>query len=249
MVANSVQGGIFVPPLRKIWWAVVDRQGVLCDVDKIGDAWPDSHAKAIAKAGTANGFSNESLALSTANLYAATQPGGLLYGLNNSNPFDAHYLTQKSGIGFVTGGIITFGGGVALYQGSTVIGGLGISGDTPCVDHAIAFNMRTELNLTPAIPTPVPVGFNLNDDISYPRGDNRPSGFQHPKCRFDIGRGRDGRDGKDGHDGKDGKDGKDGRDGRDGKDGGHGKDSKDSKDDGYGKEGKSTKDNKPVKGH
>ena len=40
------------------------------------------------------------------------------------------------------GGIITFGGGVALYKSGKVIGGLGVSGDTSCADHAIAYTMR-----------------------------------------------------------------------------------------------------------
>ena len=77
-------GGIFSPNL--MWSAVVDRAGRLCSVIKTGDAWPGSRAIAIAKAGTANDFSNKKLALSTANLYAPTQPRGSLYGLNNSNP-------------------------------------------------------------------------------------------------------------------------------------------------------------------
>ena len=72
-------GGIFKPNL--MWSAVVDRGGTLCSVIKTGDAWPGSRAIAIAKAETANDFSNQKLALSTANLYAPTQPGGSLYGL------------------------------------------------------------------------------------------------------------------------------------------------------------------------
>ena len=56
--------------------AVGDRQGVLCGVVKLGDAWPGSRAIAIAKATTSNAFSNAKLSLSTANLYASTQPGG-----------------------------------------------------------------------------------------------------------------------------------------------------------------------------
>ena len=43
---------------------------------------------AKAKAYTANAFSLPGLALSTANLYAAVQPGGTLYGLQHSNPVD-----------------------------------------------------------------------------------------------------------------------------------------------------------------
>ena len=133
-------GGIFKPNL--MWSAVVDRAGRLCSVIKTGDAWPGSRAIAIAKANTANDFSNKNLALSTANLYAPTQPGGSLYGLNNSNPFNPEFLAPRSGANQFAGGIITFGGGVALYQGGQVIGGLGVSGDSSCADHAIAYRMR-----------------------------------------------------------------------------------------------------------
>ncbi len=59
-------GGIFTPNL--MWSAIVDRKGLLCSVIKTGDAWPGSRAIAIAKAETANDFSNNRLALSTANL-------------------------------------------------------------------------------------------------------------------------------------------------------------------------------------
>ncbi len=74
-------GGLFSP--NRMWSAIVDRVGTLCSVIVTGDAWPGSRAIAIAKATTANGFSNDALALSTANLYGPTQPGGSLYGLND----------------------------------------------------------------------------------------------------------------------------------------------------------------------
>ncbi len=138
-------GGIFKP--NRMWSAVVDRDGRLCSIINTdatnGDAWPGSRAIAIAKAETANDFSNSALALSTANLYAPTQPGGSLFGLNNSNPFNPVFNDNSvPAIGEVPGGIITFGGGVALYSGGQVIGGLGVSGDSSCADHAIAYRMR-----------------------------------------------------------------------------------------------------------
>lgn len=95
---GAIFGQIFPGPNR-MWSAVVDRQGRLCSVIVTGDGWPDSRAIAIAKANTANGFSNDALALSTANLYSATQPGGSLYGLNNSNPFNPDFLRQGTSIG------------------------------------------------------------------------------------------------------------------------------------------------------
>lgn len=174
---GSIFGNILAGPNR-MWSAIVDRSGVLCSVIVTGDAWPGSRSIAIAKASAANDFSNDALALSTANLYAATQPGGSLYGLNNSNPFNPQYQAQGTGINQVPGGIITFGGGVPLYKNGKVIGGLGVSGDSACADHTIAYRMRAQsgFNVIPA-----GVGFNGTDNIDYPASGS-PSGFQHPHC-------------------------------------------------------------------
>ncbi len=177
VVVQLTNGGIFHP--NRMWSAVVDRQGRLCSVIVIGDAWPGSRAIAIAKASTATDFSNDALALSTANLYSATQPGGSLYGLNNSNPFNPNFLQQGTGTGRVPGGIITFGGGVALYSGGEVIGGLGLSGDSACADHVIAYRMRRNAGLD-GIPSGV--GFNGTDNIDYLAPNQPPTGFKHPHC-------------------------------------------------------------------
>jgi uncharacterized protein GlcG (DUF336 family) len=177
----DANGGIFKP--NRMWSAVVDRQGNLCSIVNTnatnGDAWPGSRAIAIAKAETANDFSNSKLALSTANLYAPTQPGGSLYGLNNSNPFKPAFDPQGTGLGRVPGGIITFGGGVALYQGGQVIGGLGVSGDSSCADHAIAYRMRHLAGLD-AIPGGVAPG--NTDNIIYAPAGTFPTGFEQPHC-------------------------------------------------------------------
>jgi uncharacterized protein GlcG (DUF336 family) len=180
-------GGLFKPNPNQMWSAIVDRTGNLCSVIKVGDAWPGSRAIAIAKASTANDFSNQLFALSSANLYAATQPGGSLYGLNNSNPFNPAFNPQGTGIGFVPGGIITFGGGMPLYSGGQVIGGLGVSGDSSCADHAIAFRMRKLAGLdgTPAGPNGTGAGA---DNIIYPPstlniyGPPQTPGFWQPHC-------------------------------------------------------------------
>jgi len=179
-------GGIFATSQNFMSSAVVDRAGRLCSVIKTGDAWPGSRAIAIAKAGTANDFSNSSLALSTANLYAATQPGGSLWGLNNSNPFNPDFLAPRSGANQFVGGIITFGGGVPLYQNGAVIGGLGVSGDSFCADHVIAYRMRrgaTNINGTKLGLDKIPagVGHNNTDNIAYPTSGS-PTGFQQPHC-------------------------------------------------------------------
>lgn len=178
-VIKMDNGGIFSP--NRMWSAVVDRQGKLCSVINSGnDPWPGSRAIAIAKASTANDFSNSGLALSTANLYAAAQPGGSLYGLNNSNPFNPAFEQQNLGVGFVPGGIITFGGGVALYEGGQVIGGLGVSGDSSCADHAIAYRMRHMAGFD-GIP-PNGVGLNGTDNIIYAAVGTTPTGFEQPHC-------------------------------------------------------------------
>jgi len=174
----DANGGIFQP--NRMWSAIVDRQGRLCSVINSGnDPWPGSRAIAIAKASTANDFSNSALALSTANLYAPTQPGGSLYGLNNSNPYNPLFEVSRSDTGLVPGGIITFGGGVALYLNGTVIGGLGVSGDSSCADHAIAFRMRKLAGLDRV---PAGVAPDNSDNIIYAASGTAPSGFEQPHC-------------------------------------------------------------------
>jgi uncharacterized protein GlcG (DUF336 family) len=175
-------GGLFKP--NRMWSAIVDRQGVLCSVIRSDpDAWPGSRSIAIAKASTANDFSNNKTALSTANLYSFTQPAntalattfpaGSLYGLNNSNPFNPAFQAQGTGVGQVPGGIITFGGGVALYSGGQVIGGLGVSGDTAFADHAIAYRMRQRAGLD---------GTPSADNIVYLAAGELPHDVGHPHC-------------------------------------------------------------------
>jgi uncharacterized protein GlcG (DUF336 family) len=181
-------GGLFHPNL--MWSAVVDRQGVLCSVISSNpDAWPGSRSIAIAKASTANDFSNKQFALSTANLYSFTQPAnsnnssaivfpaGSLYGLNNSNPFNPGFQPQGTGVGGVPGGIITFGGGVPLYSNGQVIGGLGVSGDTACADHAIAFRMRKAAGLN---------GTPNDDNIQYLTLGELPHDLKHPHCNVNT---------------------------------------------------------------
>jgi uncharacterized protein GlcG (DUF336 family) len=173
-------GGLFHG--TRMWGAIVDRDGTLCTfVTTIADpsqVWPGSQAIAKAKAYTANAFSLDVLALSTARLYTFAQPGHSLFGLNNSNPFATDFLAPLSGSeggkGQIAGGIITFGGGVPLYQGGKIVGGLGVSGDTACTDHEIAKRVRNLAGLNPP-------GGALVDDISYSSVDGA-SVFTHPLC-------------------------------------------------------------------
>ena len=114
--------------------------------------------------------------LSTANLYAATQPGGSLYGLQASNPVDtavayagttANFGTAKDPlVGKKIGGINVFGGGLALYDANKkLLGAIGVSGDSSCADHNIAWGTRKTLNLDHTTPG---VGPNGTDGIVKP---------------------------------------------------------------------------------
>jgi uncharacterized protein GlcG (DUF336 family) len=163
------------------WAAVVDREGRLCAVavstsDK-ATAWPGSKAIAKAKAFTANAFSSDSTPMSTARLYTMSLPGHSLWGAANGNPLNPRCLlapSQDEPIGEVCGGTIAFGGGLPLYAGQTRVGGLGLSGDTPCADHEVAKRMRKAAGLDPA-------AGGLVDDIVFASIDG-PSIHAHPLC-------------------------------------------------------------------
>jgi uncharacterized protein GlcG (DUF336 family) len=177
---NGDAGGLFHG--ERMWGAVVNRDGKLCAVaasqDDPTQVWPGSQAIAKAKAYTANAFSLDSLALSTARLYTFTQPGHSLWSLGQSNLFNAHFLAAPDGSGGgnneIAGGLIFFGGGVPLYTNGKIVGGLGISGDTSCTDHEIAKRVRDAGGLNP-------MGGKLVDDIQYSKAD-KPSVFTHPLC-------------------------------------------------------------------
>lgn len=179
-----------------MWATVVNRDGTVCAVAFTGktvDAqWPGSRVISAQKANTANAFSLANLALSTANLYSAVQPGGSLFGLQESNPVDmkaaysgnAKHFGSSSDpmVGKRIGGVNVFGGGLALYNvEGQIIGGLGVSGDTSCADHNIAWRLRHALNLDYV---PAGVAPTKNDQIVYDIDAHAKSkgGFGHPLC-------------------------------------------------------------------
>ena len=83
-----------------MWATVVDRDGIVKTVafsgNDRGDQWPGSRIISAQKANTANAFSLPELALSTANLFSAVQPGGFLYGLQHSNPVNTEVAYRGS---------------------------------------------------------------------------------------------------------------------------------------------------------
>jgi uncharacterized protein GlcG (DUF336 family) len=180
-----------------MWGAIVNRDGVVCSVaftgNGRGDQWPGSRVIAAQKANTANAFSLPALALSTANLYTAVQPGGSLYGLQHSNPVDtsvayggdpARYGQEDDPMaGKRIGGVNVFGGGLALYgPGGVLLGALGVSGDSSCADHNIAWRTRHNLNLD-YVPAGVSGDASRPDNIVYDiKNGTSAGGWGHPKC-------------------------------------------------------------------
>jgi uncharacterized protein GlcG (DUF336 family) len=186
-----------------MWATVVNRDGVVCAVaftgNNRGDQWPGSRVISAQKANTANAFSLPTLALSTADLFTATQPGGSLFGLQESNPVDTGVAyggnpanngqSNDPMIGGRIGGVNVFGGGLALYDSSgKIVGGLGVSGDSSCADHNIAWRTRHNLNLD-FVPGGVGPDATRPDNIVYditPQAGQMPgisaSGWGHPSC-------------------------------------------------------------------
>jgi uncharacterized protein GlcG (DUF336 family) len=192
---NTANGGFNLD----MWGTIVNRDGVVCAVAftgaQRGDQWPGSRVISSQKANTANAFSLPKLALATANIYSAVQPGGSLYGLQHSNPVDTSVAYQgPSGNygqsndpmkGEKIGGVNVFGGGLALYNSAGVLmGGLGVSGDSSCADHNIAWKTRFNLNFD-NIPGGVVAGTdNATYDITL-NASGHPvsaSGWGQPAC-------------------------------------------------------------------
>ena len=201
-----------------MWGTIVATDGTVCAVafsgSQFSDQWLASRVISAQKANTANGLSlgegshmpasshfPNGLALSTANLYSAVQPGGSLYGLQHSNPVDPEVAYAANAVLFGTahdplvgtrvGGVNVFGGGlVLLAKGGIRVGGVGVSGDTSCTDHMVAWRVRNTLTLDhlgtvggvsgdPAHPD------NIIFDIKpSPDGGSGISagGFGHPTC-------------------------------------------------------------------
>jgi uncharacterized protein GlcG (DUF336 family) len=186
-----------------MWATVVDTAGVVVAVvytgAKEGDQWQGSRIISAQKANTAMNFSLDAayagfpgLALSTANLYSATQPGGSLFGLQDANPINedvayggdiANYGTAKDFmIGKRIGGTNVFGGGFALYDAAgNLVGAVGVSGDTSCADHAIGWKTRFYLNLD-NVPGGVAPGGTDNIIYDIDGSGTSASGFGHPHC-------------------------------------------------------------------
>lgn len=196
---NQANGGFNLD----MWATVVNRDGVVCAVaftgEDRGSQWPGSRVISAQKANTANAFSLPHLSLATANLFSAVQPGGSLYGLQHSNPVDTRVAYHGAAANFGTpndpmvghrlGGVNVFGGGLALYNAAHVLlGAIGVSGDSSCADHNIAWRTRNGLNLD-HVPGGVSGDTSRPDNIIYditPQAGQQEGlsagGFGHPVC-------------------------------------------------------------------
>ncbi|KAL6153637.1 hypothetical protein ACJQWK_11545 [Exserohilum turcicum] len=97
--------------------AVVDPAGMLVAFHRMDNAYIGSIDISHKKARTAVLFNG----MTTADLYAAVQPGAPLYGVENTN-----------------GGLVVFGGGLPVYLDGRLIGGVGVSGGSVDQDLSVA---------------------------------------------------------------------------------------------------------------
>jgi hypothetical protein len=199
------------------WATIVDRHGVVCAVAFTGyDTTSEGgfgRVSSAMRASSANDFSFDSssasngagnpggLALSTANLYTSTQPGGFVGGISYSYPVNqaAVFSTQVNAfgtpadpmVGQIVGGFIGIGGGVGLFaKGQVAVGGLGVAGDHSCTDHNVAYRTRNLLGLDHLAGFPPLSGDpSRPDNIVYDITPNpsggigvSASGLGHPRC-------------------------------------------------------------------
>lgn len=188
---------------NEMWVSAVNRDGVVCAVarsGKPGEQWPGSRVISAQKANTANAFSlpdgtgkGFQAPLSTANLWAAVQPGGSLFGLQHSNPVNPKVAYRGNSrnwgtrndplVGRKVGGVNVFGGGLALYNDyGELVGALGVSGDTSCTDHIVAWRIRDMLDLDNVTGGVAGGTDNMIQDIGADGAS--ASGFGHPDCGF-----------------------------------------------------------------
>jgi len=184
---------------NNMWATVVNRDGTVCAVTRsgaLGDQWPGSRVISAQKANTANSYSLEGdvtpgagIALSSGNLYGTVLEQGSLFGLQFSNPVDTTTAywgnARKFGapndpmVGNRIGGVNVFGGGLALYnEDGKLVGGLGVSGDTSCTDHVVAWKVRDGL-LLDYVPGGVSATGDDNLNVAKPV---TPESFEHPDC-------------------------------------------------------------------
>lgn len=110
---------------------VIDRFGNLAAFERMDGAWIGSIDISMKKALCARSFD-----MPSATIGGLSQPGGSLYKIEVSN-----------------GGLITFGGGLPISSGGTVVGAIGVSGGSVAQDVEVAEAGKTAFE---AAPPPAP---------------------------------------------------------------------------------------------
>ena len=85
----------------------------------------------------------------------------------------AYFVSAVNAI--AQGRLVPVPGGVLIQDGTTLLGAVGVSGDTSCTDHIVAWKVRDALGLDN-----VPGGVSLtgDDNIVF----DQTSGWAHPEC-------------------------------------------------------------------
>ena len=96
-------------------------------------------------------------------------------------------------VGGRIGGVNVFGGGLALYNAQgRLVGGIGVSGDSSCADHNIAWKTRNTLgydNVPAGVSGDAARPDNIVYDITPQAGQMSgvsASGWGHPACTPDA---------------------------------------------------------------
>ena len=182
---------------NQMWATVVNRNGKVCAIaftgDNAGDQWPGSRVISVKKR--------------TLPTLSACRRGRLRRRLVQRQPV-RHRLggRQPPGSAVQQSGrpprcLQGFGGAVRAgqrptdqqayrwgqrvrgrsgprYDETTIVGGLGVSGDTSCTDHIVAWRVRDALELDN-----VPGGVSdTGDDNLIIRDPLAPNAFEHPNC-------------------------------------------------------------------
>jgi uncharacterized protein GlcG (DUF336 family) len=83
-------------------------------------------------------------------------------GSSTNKPYGS---TEDPMLGYKIGGVNVFGGGLALYDKTgKLVGAIGVSGDSSCADHNIAWKVRHRLELNYV---PDGVSSTNDDNIIY----------------------------------------------------------------------------------
>lgn len=198
-----------------LWMTLVDPTGVVCAVvHSLDSSGADAKNKenvtlhlqpfhrllSARKASTSAIFSSSRGSIASGHLYSSNQPGGLLQEASYEGQYDAlegdamTFGTKKDPmIGHRVGGFIGLGGGLALFDANkNKVGAIGVSGDTPCTTHVLAWQIREALAGGAYAVANIPFGLSgsfddklILDITPNPAGGpgHSASGYGHIECQ------------------------------------------------------------------